>query len=129
MKKKLYGLVVLFIATSFLTLSAQNKNDNKAIIGEWKYEVEQAPYSYDKGSLIVEQLKDSLIGKVKFNSGNEVKLKKLAVRNDTIWADAYVDYEHIKIVAKIMDDKMKGTVNTSMGKIDLEANKVAEKQE
>ena len=51
------------------------------------------------------------------------------MRNDTIWANVYVDAENVEIVAKINKSKMKGSVNTSMGAMSLEADKVVDAKE
>lgn len=48
------------------------------------------------------------------------------MRNDTIWANVYVESENVEIVAKISNSKMKGSVNTSMGVMSLEADKVVD---
>lgn len=126
MKKVLYAIVVLLTITSVFSLSAQN---HKTAIGKWKYEVAQAPYGYNKGILEIKEVKDKLTGEVNFSSGQDMKLQKLTMRNDTIWANMYVDSENIEIVATINKSKMKGSVHTSMGVIGLEADKVVEVKE
>lgn len=126
MKKVFYAIVILSTMTSLFGLSAQN---HKSAVGKWKYEVVQAPYGYNKGVLEIKEVKDKLVGEVNFGSGQDMKLQKLTMRNDTIWANMFVDSENIEIVAKINKSKMKGTVNTSMGVIGLEADKVVEAKE
>ena len=123
MKKIFLALVVLFSAVSLFSLTAQN---NKKVVGVWKYEVSQAPYGYDKGTLEVKELKNVFSGEIKFNSGNSVTLQKVTLSNDTLRANVFVDSESVDIVAKINNTKMEGTVNTSMGKMSLKADKVAE---
>ncbi|NLC49960.1 MAG: hypothetical protein GX762_06290 [Bacteroidales bacterium] len=71
-------------------------------------------------------MEDKLTGELNFSSGQDVKLQKLTMRNDTIWANVYVEAENVEIVAKIIKSKMKGSVNTSMGAMSLEADKVVE---
>ena len=121
MKKIFFALVVLF---SFVfVLTAQNK---KKAVGVWKYEVAQAPYGYERGTLEVKELKKEFSGEVKFNSGNSVKLQKMTLSNDTLRANLFVDSEYVDVVAKISNTKMEGFVNTSMGKMTLKADKVVE---
>jgi hypothetical protein len=122
MKKVLYAIIFLFTMTSVFSLSAQNKK----AVGKWKYEVAQAPYGYNNGVLEIKQEKDKLTGQVNFSSGEDLKLQKLTMRNDTIWANVYVESENVEIVAKISNSKMKGSVNTSMGVMSLEADKVVD---
>lgn len=123
MKKMFFALVVLFSMTFVFNLTAQNK---KKVVGLWKYEVAQAPYGYEKGTLEVKGLKKELSGEVKFNSGDIVKLQKMTISNDTLRANVYVDSENVDVVAKIGNTKMEGFVNTSMGKMILKADKVVE---
>lgn len=124
--KVFYATIVLFAITSVFGLGAQNQ---KAAVGKWKYDVPQAPYGYNKGVLEIKEVKDKLTGEVTFSSGQDMKLQKLTMRNDTIWANMYVDSESIEIVAKIDKSTMKGSVHTSMGVIGLEAEKVVEVKE
>ena len=123
MKKIIFALVVLFSMTFVFNLTAQNKN--KAV-GVWKYEVAQAPYGYEKGTLEIKELKNELMGEVKFNSGNSVKLQKMTMSNDTLRAKVLVESESVDVVAKLSQTKMEGSVNTSMGKMSLKADKVVE---
>lgn len=126
MKKIFYATIVLFAITSVFVLNAQNK---KAAVGKWKYEVAQAPYGYNKGVLEIKEVKDKLTGEINFSSGEDLMLQKLIMRNDTIWANIYVELENIEIVAKINNSKMKGSVQTSMGVMNLEADKIVEVKE
>lgn len=123
MKKMFYAFVVLFFTLSMFGVGAQNK---KTAVGKWKYEVPQAPYGYNTGVIEIKETKDALTGAVNFGSGQDVKMNKLTMRNDTIWANLYVDSENVDIVAKISKSKMSGSVHTSMGIIALEADKVVE---
>ena len=125
MKKVLYAIIFLFTMTSVFALSAQNKK----AVGKWKYEVAQAPYGYSNGVLEIKQEKDKLTGQVNFSSGEDLKLQKLTMRNDTLRANVYVESENVEIIAKISNSKMKGSVNTSMGVMSLEADKVIETKE
>lgn len=127
MKKIIYAVVILVAMTSLSDAHAQTK---KKAVGKWKYEVAQAPYGYNKGVLEIKETKDALTGEVSFSSGEELKLQKLTMRNDTIWGNLYVDSEDVKIVATISNLKMKGSVHTSsMGVMSLEADKVVDSKE
>ncbi|MGV8964067.1 MAG: hypothetical protein ACOH2V_11905 [Candidatus Saccharimonadaceae bacterium] len=123
MKKLLFTLFVVFSISLVFNLTAQNK---KKAIGVWKYEVAQAPYGYDKGTLEIKDHKNEFSGVIKFNSGNSVELQKISMSNDTLRANVFVDSENVSIVAKISNSKMEGFVNTSMGNMSLKADKVVE---
>lgn len=127
MKKIIFALVVVFSMVFVFSLTAQNKK--KAAKGVWKYEIEQAPYGYDKGTLEIKEYEKEISGVVNFNSGYSVQLQKMTMSNDTLRAYIFVDSESIDIVAKIGKTKMEGTANSSMGRMNFKADKVVENQE
>ena len=126
MKKIFYVAIVFFAISSVFGLNAQNKN---VAVGKWKYEVAQAPYGYNKGVLEIKEVNEKLTGELSFISGEDLKLQKLTMRNDTIWANIYVESENVQIVAKINKLKMNGSVNTSMGTMSLEGDKIVDVKE
>lgn len=131
MKKTIYTIAILLTTASLFALSAQNK---KAIVGKWNYEATQAPYGYNKGVLDVKmeakenEKKEALTAEVIFPTGQRSKFQNFTMRNDTVWATAYIDGENIKLEAKVGKQTMAGTVDTSMGKMSLTADKVVEEE-
>lgn len=130
MKKFIYTIVILLTASLF-ALSAQNK---KAVVGKWNYEAGQAPYGYNKGVFEVkleaneEAKEEALTAEVTFTSGQRSKFQNVTMRNDTVWATAFIDGENIKLEAKVDKQTMTGTVDTSMGKMSMTADKVVEEE-
>ena len=128
MKKFIYTIAIL-LTTSLFTLSAQNK---KAVVGKWNYEASQAPYGYNKGvldvKLEVKEQEEALTAEVIFTSGQRSKFRNVTMSNDTVRGTAFVDGENIKLEAKVDKQTMTGTVDTSMGKMSVTADKVVEEK-
>lgn len=122
MRKIFLTLTLIFIAGAGFNVAAQNKN---ALIGNWEYQVPQAPYGYESGAITFSAEKEALAGVINFNSGYQVRLQQVTLSNDTLRANAYVEGELVNLEAKIAKNSMTGKVDTSMGKMNLKAEKVA----
>jgi len=122
MKKLL--IATLLVSVFVVSSSGAEKLKNKDVIGEWKYEVTSAPQGYESGTLVFEEKEGKLTGKVKFSAGYDSEFSKVEIENDVLKFGLYVDYEHITGEAQIDGKKMKGSVNTPDGKIELKAEKI-----
>lgn len=116
--------LMLFFACTFVSLTNAQVKVGKKVVGDWKYEAAQAPYGYDKGVISIKEQKDALSGDVKFDSGYSVKLQSVSFKNDTLRISVYVESEYVDVVTKVTGNKMEGTVNSSMGKMAIKADKV-----
>lgn len=125
MRKVLFVVGFLFVVGAFFSVNAQN---NKAVLGEWNYSVTQAPYGYKKGVISLVEKDKTLSGELILVSGYKVTLTNVSFKADTLRATVYVDSENVNVVAKVKDRKMEGTVDSSIGIIGLEAEKVAPEQ-
>lgn len=121
--KKLLTLAFL-VAIFAGTVNAANANNNKKVIGEWKYEASAAPYGYEKGVLIISEKEGKLAGQVKFEDGYKIDLKNITFTDGVFKCGLYVDYEYISVKAKIDGKKMKGAVSTPDGDLPISASKV-----
>ncbi len=120
MKRILLSLfMIAFSGFLFLSLAQEKK-----AVGNWAYEVSQAPYGYEKGNIKILSTDKRLVGEVSFYGGYKVKLQDIVVKSDTLKARAFVEGENISIVAKIVNEKMDGKVDTSMGVMPLKATKI-----
>lgn len=119
--RKIILLSAFFVLTFGFNLIAQNK---ASVVGNWKYEVPQAPYGYEKGNINFSEKENVLSGDLVFNSGYSVTLNNVTLKNDTLSANVYVEGERVSIVAKVLKNTLNGTVDTSMGKMNLKAEKV-----
>ena len=121
MRKLFIVLGLLVITGAFVSVNAQN---NKSVLGEWKYNVAEAPYGYDKGVISIVENEKKLSGEVIFDSGYKVKLSEAALKADTLRLSVYVESEYVTVVLKVKGNKMDGTVDSSQGKMTLKAEKI-----
>ncbi len=118
-------LLFLFVTTLFVgSLSADNKNSESGLIGEWKFECPSAPYGYTAGSIFVLKKEGKLEGYVKFSDGYKIDLKNIDFSENTFKSGIYVDYEYVGLKATLDGTKMKGTANSPEGDLSFTANKV-----
>lgn len=122
--KKILVVLFLMVACGFaVQLNAQVKGAKK-VVGDWKYEVAQAPYGYNKGTISIAEQKNVLSGEVKFDSGYSVKLQDVSLQNDTLKMGVYVESEFVNVITKLKGNKMEGTVDSSQGKMPIKADKI-----
>lgn len=121
--KKLFVLAFLFTVV-IVSVNASVTQNNKGIIGEWKYEVPTAPVGYEKGTLTFIEKEGKLAGEVKFADGYKIELKNITFEEGVLKCGLYVDYEYVSINAKVDGKEIAGTVKTSEGEMKLKAEKV-----
>lgn len=113
--KKLTGLFLLI--TLILTFSSNQlraDEKSKALLGEWLYEVNEAPYGYDKGSLVFAE-KDGQITCVIILEAGELPTNDLTVENEKITFTTSVEGSTINIVLTLENEKLSGLVDSPEG--------------
>ena len=121
--KKLFVIAFLMAVVSG-TVFASVAQNNKEVVGEWKYEVPTAPYGYEKGVLVFNEKEGKLVGEVKFEDGYKIELKNITYTENTVTCGLYVDYEYVSVKAKVDGKKMTGAVNTPEGEMKITAEKI-----
>jgi len=84
------------------------------ILGEWFYEVSEAPYGYEKGSLIFTETDGKITGLVKLEAG-ELPINDLKIEKDSVIFTSMVDGSSINIALKLEKDKLIGKVDSPEG--------------
>ncbi len=121
--RKIFIFFLFMLATgAYFNANAQS---NKSLVGEWKYNVPQAPYGYDKGVISFTEKEKTLSGDVTFDSGYKVKTQNVSMKNDTLRVGVYVESEYVNVLTIVKGNKMEGTVDSSQGKMNFKAEKVA----
>ena len=124
MKKLLTVMLLAIFATTVFQITATPVNDD--LLGEWKFESPNAPYGYNKGSIIILEKEGLLAGEIKFADGTKVELKDVKFEENVLKFNISVEYNNIPIKATIEGKKMKGTAGTPEGNMPFEARKVVE---
>jgi hypothetical protein len=120
--KKNFTLAFLAAMVLFQSNALATAGNNE-VTGKWKYQVPQAPYGYQEGMLILAEKENKLEGEVKFSDGYKIKLKDISFQDGQLKFGLYIDYEYVKVEASVEDSKMKGSVISSEGKMNLTAKK------
>ena len=114
MKNHLKPFLLLLAVTLFLSIQLQAVEKNKSLLGEWVYEVSDAPYGYEKGSLIFSEKDGQTICTIKLEAG-ELEVSNLKFGKDSVTFTTYVDGSPINVKLARADDKLTGNVDSSEG--------------
>ncbi|MFP4622374.1 MAG: hypothetical protein ACLFM7_13765 [Bacteroidales bacterium] len=113
---------LLFIIVPISTIAS---NPEKDLPGEWKFDVRQAPYEYQKGKMIIEQSDEQLKGKVVFERAQDVTIREIDTGKEKISITLYIQGEKVQLTGNIEGKKFVGYAKTnSQDKIDFLAEKV-----
>ena len=125
MKKLNYlitGLCFLFIS-----FSALSSNPEKDLIGEWKFDVTEAPYEYQEGKLVIERSEDEIKGTVIFERAGNVEISKIESGEEKITLTLYIEGTRVEVVGTIEGDTFSGFSKAGyQDKMDFSAEKIKE---
>jgi len=113
--KKLTGFFLLFsliLMVSSTQVRAEVKN--KSLLGEWVYEVSDAPYGYEKGSLIFAEKDGQMTCMIKLEAG-ELATSELKIEADKISFVTSVDGNPINVALVKEKNKLTGLVDSPEG--------------
>jgi len=113
--KKLIGSFLLFALIFMISgnqLQAEVKN--KHLLGEWIYEVSDAPYGYEKGTLIFTEKEGQTTCVVKLEAG-ELATSNLKVEDNKVTFTTTVDGNSINVELTLEKNKLSGKVDSPEG--------------
>lgn len=122
MKKQFLAFLFLAAVTLFAGFQLQAEVKNKPILGEWLYEVSEAPSGYEKGSLIFSEKDGQTICVIKLEAG-ELAVSNLKIDKEKVSFMTTVDGNSINVELKREDNKLIGKVDTPEGPKTLTAQK------
>lgn len=125
MKKQTVTLVLILFAFMVSSIQLQAEGIKKSLMGEWVYEVSDAPYGYEKGSLVFSELDGKTVCVIKLEAG-ELSVSDLKVESDTITFTAYVDSNAVNVALIMKNEQLTGTVDSPEGPKSLTAVKKKE---
>jgi hypothetical protein len=122
MKKSVVPFLSL-VLFAFLFTAAGVKADSP-LPGSWSFNIPQAPWEYSKGKMIFENdADDKITGKIKFDSGREVRIARISQTEDKYTFEVNVEGTPVKTVVTLKDNNMTGVVETYDGNIPFSAKK------
>ena len=122
MKKQFLTLMILAIILLSSVSQIQAEVKNKHILGEWLYEVTEAPYGYEKGSLIFSETDGQITCVIKLEAG-ELAVSNLNIEKEVVKFSTMVDGSEINVELKLEKNKLSGKVDTPEGPKTLTAQK------
>jgi hypothetical protein len=118
-------LLLICLSGAMHMTEAQHSKIKKS---EWRYEVSRAPQGYEKGMIILTDDNAQLKGEVQLSSGYTVKMDNITLKNDTLKARVFVESEYVQLQLKVNEQTMRGTANTSMGVLEVKAQRVVKEK-
>ena len=113
--KKLSVTFILFIFVFlFSPFQLQSKEKNKSLLGEWIFQVSDAPDGYNKGSLIFSTRDGQTVCVIKLEAG-ELAVSNLNVGKDEITFTTYVESNAVNIKLTRDNDSLTGKVESPDG--------------
>lgn len=114
MKKQLFALMLFASIVLFPSSKLEAEVKSKPILGEWLYEVSDAPYGYEKGSLIFSEKEGKTICVIKLEAG-ELAVNDLKIEKEKVSFSTTVDGNPINVELKLEKNKLTGKVDTPEG--------------
>ena len=116
-------IVFLFMLSTGAYFSAEAQS-KQSLAGDWEYNVPQAPYGYDTGTVSFIVKEDTLSAVVTFRSGYKTEAQNVSLKNDTLRMGVYVESEYVPVLVTVKGNKMEGSADYSQGKMNFKAEKV-----
>ena len=83
------GLILLAVLFSNFT-NPINLNNTTKVFGSWEYSVPNAPYEYQNGELIIENIANELSGHINVND-SEIELENINLEKNTLTFKIYIE--------------------------------------
>lgn len=114
MKKLFFKLMLLITIVAFSQVQLMADTKSKPILGEWLYEVSEAPYGYEKGTLIFAEKDGQTVCTVKLEAG-ELAVNNLKIEKEKITFSVTVEGSPVNVELKLEKDKLTGKVDSPEG--------------
>lgn len=114
MKKTFFKLMLLITIVAFSQVQLMADTKSKPILGEWLYEVSEAPYGYEKGTLIFAEKDGQTVCTVKLEAG-ELAVNNLKIEKEKITFSVTVEGSPVNVELKLEKDKLTGKVDSPEG--------------
>lgn len=122
MKNLLRSLTLSLVILLFLAPQLQAEEKNNPILGEWVYEVSDAPYGYERGSLIFSEKDGLTVCIIKLEAG-ELTANDLKIEKNKITFTTAVEGNPINVELTREKNKLSGKVDSPEGPKKLTAVK------
>ncbi len=121
MKKSSLTFFILFLAL----ILAGNAKGADLLLGSWTFTINQAPWEYSRGTLIIELNKEKApVGKMLFQGGGQVDLSSIIEKDKKYTLNIIIQEYTLSTIVEIKDDVLTGYVQLPDGNLPFNATKV-----
>lgn len=114
MKTHFYSILLLCTIFVYSAFQVEAKNKKNPFLGEWTYEVSDAPEEYKTGTLIFSEKEGETVCVIKLEAG-ELPASNLKIDKDKISFVSYVEGNPVNVELTLENDKLLGTVDSPEG--------------
>ena len=114
---------LLILPMLFLMIAAATSSIDKSIVGSWSFTANSAPWEYNSGTIVFEENKDAIEGKIVFHTGREVAINSISQEEEEITFDIVVDGYDARIVFTVKENEISGHAMTIEGNMPFTANR------
>ena len=114
------AILILFVLTSYTATEDVIKTKN--IIGTWEYSVPDAPYQYQKGTIIFEDKEGELTGYFLID-GFKAQLRNLKSLKRNVTFEAYIQGTTVSFDLTFKKKSFLGSATYSEGTLDISGHK------
>lgn len=133
---KLFYACIFFVSGSMSLLAVNPTNSTfcsinptttlekeyKSPIGTWEYTVEDVPYEYSAGVLIITKDKEEYKVVVKVNY-NTLTASEVKVNENTVNFSVYIEGGKVQVSLQVKDDLIQGIADSTEGSFSLKGKK------
>ena len=98
------------------------ENIYRSPIGTWEYTVEDVPYEYSSGVLVVTKEKGEYAVVVNVNN-NKITASDVTVKDDTVNFSVYIEGGKVQVSLQVKDDIINGRANSVDGSFTLKGKR------
>ena len=91
-------------------------------VGIWEYTVEDVPYEYSAGTLIITKEKEGYKAVIKVNY-NTLTATDVKVNENTLNFSVYIEGSKVQVSLQVMDDAINGKANSAEGTFSLKGKR------
>ena len=125
--KKLIVFFLLFLGVAAWVNAVSPVPSKEDLKGSWEFKVPEAPYEYNSGKIVFGEVDGKPTVTVRLKSGTEVKAQNVKFENDSISFGVMIEYELVKVLGKLTDNKITGKASSSQGLMNITVEKPAVK--
>jgi hypothetical protein len=124
-------LITTFIGILFtlFTIASTQLLADHSPVGAWAFNVNEAPWEYNKGTIIFEVNEEGeLTGVIHFHTGQQLTIARIFLEGDEMTFDVTVDGNDVRSIVNVGAEELSGHVVTMEGNMPFSAVREVEEE-